>query len=107
MELCRLTAAEALARMNAGDLTSRDYVQACLDRIAEREETVQAWAFIDPELALRQADAADARRADGTAGPLNGIPVGIKDIIDTADQPTENGSKLCAGRRQPSLASCW
>ena len=105
MELCRLTAAEALARMNAGDLTSRDYVQACLDRIAEREETVQAWAFIDPELALRQADAADARRADGTAGPLNGIPVGIKDIIDTADQPTENGSKLCAGRRPDTDAT--
>ena len=85
--------------MEAGGLTARDLVQACLDRIAEREEVVGAWAFLDPDLALSQADAADERRRNGQAGPLNGIPIGIKDIIDTADQPTENGSLLCAGRR--------
>lgn len=99
MDICRLSAEAALVRMESGDLTARDLVQACLDRISEREDAVAAWTFLDPELALAQADAADQRRRDGQAGPLNGIPVGIKDIIDTADQPTENGSRLCAGRR--------
>ena len=99
MDICRLSAEAALAHMDAGDLTARALVQACLDRIAEREDAVAAWAFLDPDLALAQADAADRRRRDGQAGALNGIPVGIKDIIDTADQPTENGSRLCAGRR--------
>ena len=99
MNIYRLSAEDALAQMNAGDLTARDLVQACLDRIAAREDAVAAWAFLDPDLALKQADAADQRRRDGQAGPLNGIPVGIKDIIDTADQPTENGSRLCKGRR--------
>ncbi|MEQ9171808.1 MAG: amidase [Rhodospirillales bacterium] len=99
MDICRLSAEAALARMATGDLTARELVQACLDRIALREDAVGAWTFLDPGLALAQADAADQRRRDGSAGPLNGIPVGIKDIIDTADQPTENGSRLCAGRR--------
>ncbi len=99
MDLHDLTAAEALRRMTTGELTARDYVAACLARIDAREEAVGAWVFLDPDLALAQAEAADARRRDGSAGPLNGLPVGIKDIIDTADQPTENGSALCAGRR--------
>ncbi|MEQ9681731.1 MAG: amidase family protein, partial [Rhodospirillales bacterium] len=86
MDICRLSAEAALARMATGDLTARELVQACLDRIALREDAVGAWTFLDPGLALAQADAADQRRRDGSAGPLNGIPVGIKDIIDTADQ---------------------
>ena len=105
MDICRLSAEAALARMESGDLSARELVQACLDRIAEREDTVRAWTFLDPDLALAQADAADQRRRDGQAGPLNGIPVGIKDIIDTADQPTENGSQLCAGRRPDTDAT--
>ena len=99
MQPNELTAGQALAAMAAGNLTSRALVESCLARIAEREDTVRAWAFLDAGLALAQADAADARRAAGDAGPLNGLPVGIKDIIDTADQPTENGSKVCAGRQ--------
>jgi Asp-tRNA(Asn)/Glu-tRNA(Gln) amidotransferase A subunit family amidase len=91
--------------MEEGSLSARELVQACLDRISEREDEVQAWAYLDPELALAQADAADARRRDGRPGPLNGIPVGIKDIIDTADQPTENGSRLCAGRQPDADAT--
>ena len=63
------------------------------------EERVQAWAFLDPEHALRQARAADLRRREGKPlGPLHGIPVGIKDIIDTEDMPTEDGTVLHAGR---------
>jgi Asp-tRNA(Asn)/Glu-tRNA(Gln) amidotransferase A subunit family amidase len=74
--------------------------QACLDRIAAVEKDVRAFVHIDPEHALAQARALDERRRDGAAiGPLHGVPVGIKDIIDTADYPTECGSPLFAGRR--------
>ncbi|MGH3118991.1 MAG: amidase, partial [Gaiellales bacterium] len=60
---------------------------------------VQAWAFLDPEHALAQARAAEKWRLLGRpTGPLHGVPVGIKDIIDTADMPTEHGSVLYAGR---------
>ena len=60
---------------------------------------VQAWAFLDPDHALAQARAADELAASGRRiGPLHGVPVGVKDIIDTADMPTENGSVLHAGR---------
>jgi Asp-tRNA(Asn)/Glu-tRNA(Gln) amidotransferase A subunit family amidase len=60
---------------------------------------VQAWTFLDPDHALAQARAADEERLSGrSTGALHGVPVGIKDIIDTADMPTENGSVLHAGR---------
>src|SRR2546430_11758157 len=64
------------------------------------------WAFLDPDHALAQARAADELRLSGQpVGPLHGVPVGIKDIIDTADMPTENGSVLCAGRTPSRDAS--
>ena len=96
----RMTADAAAAAIKAGDLTSEALVEACLARTAEREPVVKAWAHLDPGLALEQARAADAARGAGSElGPLHGVPVGIKDIIDTADLPTENGSDLHAGRR--------
>ncbi|MEJ2434696.1 MAG: amidase [Pseudolabrys sp.] len=71
-----------------------------LDRIAEVDANVQAWAFLDPEHARAQARALDEARADGQPmGPLHGIPVGVKDIFDTTDMPTEDGTVLHAGRR--------
>ena len=80
-------------------LTSEELVGACLARIRELEPKVQAWAFLDEEHALSQARAADELRRSGQAvGPLHGIPVGVKDIIDTGDMPTENGTVLHAGR---------
>ena len=94
-----LSAAEAARRMRDGLLTSEELVASCLDRIRQTEPTVQAWQFLDEEHALRQARAADERRRSGlSVGALNGIPVGIKDIIDTADMPTENGTVLHRGR---------
>ncbi len=93
------TAAEALAALREGQVSSREVVQACLDRIREFDENVEAWAYIDPELALEQADRADEFRTRGLAlGPLHGLPVGVKDILDTADMPTENGTVLHRGR---------
>ena len=74
-------------------------MQACLERIRDVEPTVQAWTYLDEEHALAQARQADERRRSGEGvGPLNGVPVGIKDIVDTSDMPTENGTVLHAGR---------
>ena len=93
------TAAEAARSIREGLLTSEELVQSCLERIRQVEPTVQAWQFLDEEHALAQARAADERRRSGEpVGALHGIPVGIKDIIDTADMPTENGTVLHKGR---------
>ncbi|MBF6244543.1 amidase [Nocardia elegans] len=71
-------------------------VERYLERVAERDESVRAWAFLDPDRARAQARALDA---ETPRSPLHGIPVGIKDIIDTADQPTAYGSPLWSGHR--------
>ncbi|MCB1890398.1 MAG: amidase [Rhodocyclaceae bacterium] len=95
-----LTAAALLAALREGRMSAEDATRAYLARIEAVEPQVRAWATIDPELALRQARACDAyRQAGGEPGPLHGLPVGIKDIIDTADLPTELGTPLHAGRQ--------
>ncbi len=93
--------ANALAQgLRAGVFTAEAVAQDCLAHIAAREPEVQAWAWLDPEQVLTQARTADRRRTAGEPlGALHGIPIGIKDIIDTADMPTENGTVLHAGRR--------
>jgi Asp-tRNA(Asn)/Glu-tRNA(Gln) amidotransferase A subunit family amidase len=94
-----LTASEAARRIEEGLLTSEELVQACLERIRDVEPKVQAWTFLDESHALEQARSADERRRSGQPiGPLHGVPVGLKDIIDTADMPTENGCALHKGR---------
>jgi len=90
-----------------GDVSCEQLVGACLARIDTREPQVQAWAFLDRERALAQAKAADEARKEGKGvGPLHGVPVGIKDIIDTADMPTENGSPAFKGRQPFDDAAC-
>lgn len=97
--LAALTASEAARRIRDGELTSQELVQSCLDRIEAVEDTVGAWTHLDSEYALTQAKAAqDQRQAGESLGPLHGVPVGVKDIFDTADMPTENGSVLHSGR---------
>lgn len=98
-----LTATAAAAEIAAGRLTSEALVEDCLARIAEREPVVGAWEFLDPELARAQARALDRgpRR-----GALHGVPVGIKDIMDTADMPTAYGSPIYRGHRPAADASC-
>ena len=100
MELIRLNAVEAAKAIRAGEITSEELVQACLDHIADVEDTVRAWAFLDPEHALKQARDADLALRKGEAlSPLHGVPVGIKDIFDTDDMPTEDGTVLHVGRK--------
>ena len=104
--LYALSAVDAARLIREGAISSEQYVSACLGRIREVDKDVQAWAFLDPEYALEQARGADRWRADGNPlGALHGVPVGIKDIIDTADMPTENGSVLHAGRTPSRDAS--
>jgi len=98
--LIHLGALEAAAAIREGRITSQELVDACLTRIEETEESIQAWAFVDPQHARAQARMADDMRSRGhPLGALHGVPVGIKDIIDTADMPTEDGTVLHAGRR--------
>lgn len=92
--------AEAARAIRDGELKSEELVRSCLERIAEFEPTVQAWVTFDADHAIEQARACDRLRYEGKpTGPLNGVPVGIKDIIDTADYPTELGSPIYAGRK--------
>jgi Asp-tRNA(Asn)/Glu-tRNA(Gln) amidotransferase A subunit family amidase len=106
-DLHTLSAAAAAAAIARGEITSEALVGACLDRIAALEPQVQAWAFVDPDRALAQAKAADDARKTGKGiGPLHGVPVGIKDIIDTADMPTEHGSEFYKGNQPDTDAAC-
>lgn len=99
MNLFEMSAADASAAIKSGEATSEELVQACLNRIEALEEGVGAWEHLDPEYALQQARDADLYRRSGKAtGPLHGVPVGIKDIFDTKDMPTEDGTALHAGR---------
>ena len=101
-----LTAIQAAHLMRDGVITSEDLVQACLNRIEALEPEVQAWAHLDPDLALQQARARDDQRLHGgPLGPLHGVPVGLKDIIDTRAWPTENGTVVDAGRQPTEDAS--
>ncbi|HLF12864.1 MAG TPA: amidase [Gammaproteobacteria bacterium] len=93
-----LSASEAARLIRDGIISSEQLVEVCLARVREIDEQVQAWAFLDPDYALAQARAADELRLSGKPiGPLHGVPVGVKDIFDTADMPTEYGSALYAG----------
>ncbi len=86
-------------RLASGALRAVDLVEACLAQIAAHEPAVQAWAWLDGNHAIEQARALDARRQAGRPiGPLHGLPVALKDIIDTKGIPTANGMAVDAGR---------
>ena len=96
------TALEAARRVADGSLTSEALVRACLDHIGERESMVMAWQHLDVDAALKIARQVDRFGS----GPLKGIPIGVKDIIDTADMPTGYGSPLYERFRPPRDAAC-
>lgn len=87
-----MTATEARRRMRAGTLDAVTLMEACLARIAEREPIIHAFAHLDVDAARRAARAAPD-------GPLSGIPIGIKDVLDTGDMPSAYGSPIWAGWR--------
>lgn len=88
---CALTATEAASALRTRSLTATTLVDACLERIDQREPERKAWAFLDPGHAREQARRCDAA---SSRGPLHGIPIAVKDVIDTADQPTQMGSPI-------------
>lgn len=100
--LNQLTAWEAAAAIERGETTPTAVVQACLDRIAERNAQIQAFVACDPQRALAGAEQAEAM----AAGPLRGVPFAAKDIFDTADYPTEYGSPIYRGHRPATDAGC-
>lgn len=102
-----LTLAQAALEIREGRLKSAELVRSCLDRIAAADGELRAWKHLDPEHAMRQAEELDSRRAQGkSVGRLHGVPVGIKDLFDTADYPTEYGSPIYAGRTPRRDAAC-
>jgi Asp-tRNA(Asn)/Glu-tRNA(Gln) amidotransferase A subunit family amidase len=90
-------------RLMPDKTTAEAAVSACLARIAEREPAVGAWTYLDPERALAEARTRDALAPNG---PLHSVVVGIKDIMDTGDMPTEYGSAIYHGHRPAADAAC-
>ena len=92
-----------LTRIARGETTAEAVMQSCLTRIAGREDAVRAWEYCDPDRAL-----AAARRVDAevSGGALRGLPIGVKDIMDTADMPTGYGSPIYAGHQPRADAAC-
>ncbi|MBT8360554.1 MAG: amidase [Desulfobacterales bacterium] len=100
MKRVEFTAREALNEIVHGRLSSEELISDCLRQVDKLEEEIGAWAFIDRTKVIDQARKADTRRKIDNSSilPLDGIPVGIKDIFDTNDMPTENGTTIHAGR---------
>lgn len=98
-----LSATEIAARTATGAIRCEDVARACLDRIDTREPVVKGWSFLDRNLVLTEAQRLDARAERGL---LHGVPVGVKDVIETCDMPTEMGSPIYRGYRTKSDASC-
>jgi amidase len=103
MDANRLSARAAAQAVAARQLSSVELLTACLKRIEAREPSVKAWTYCNPDKALAAARACDA---GSPRGPLHGVPIGVKDIIDTADMPTEYGSPIYAGHRPVWDAAC-
>lgn len=88
----QMSAIELRGEIASGALAAATLVERCIARIEAREAHVQAWTWFEPEYALAQARALDEAFAKGgVTGPLHGLPVGLKDVIDTGDAPTGNG----------------
>jgi Asp-tRNA(Asn)/Glu-tRNA(Gln) amidotransferase A subunit family amidase len=102
-DLFRLSASGAATGIREGKLTSEELVRSCLERIDARESQVKAWAHLDRDFALAQARECDRSKS---RGPLYGVPFAAKDIMDTADLPTEYGSPIYKGNRPAADAAC-
>ncbi|MEO3430380.1 amidase [Pelagibius sp. CAU 1746] len=99
-DILRLDAVELRDRLAGGALRAVELAEACLGVVGRREEDVGAWAWLDGDHVMQQARRLDEHRAAGRPiGPLHGLPVGLKDVIDTEGIPTENGTPLDAGRK--------
>lgn len=108
MEACQLTATEAAGLIRQRKLSVEELVRSCLARIAARDSRVRAWLYVDPDMVIRNARELDKLAPVGVdpKTPLHGLPWGVKDIIDTADQPTTHNSPIYPGVRTNRDAAC-
>ena len=91
---------DRVAAFHDGSDSPRAFLERCIEAIEAREDEIMAWAYLDLEGARKAADASTARyRAGAPLSPVDGLPIGIKDLIETVDMPTEYGSTLFAGHR--------
>src|SRR5499426_3335234 len=102
-DLFRLSASDAAACIGEGKITSEALVRSCLERIHSRESQVKAWVHLDDDFALAQARECDRSESRGA---IHGVPFAAKDIMDTADLPTEYGSPIYKGNRPAADAAC-
>ncbi len=107
MQPFELSASDAAAAIRNRTLSAEELLRSCLSRIEARDGAVRAWLFLDPELALRRARELDKRQAYGAPlGPLHGLPLGVKDVIDTLDMPTTQNSPIYPETRVGRDAAC-
>lgn len=99
----QLDATAVADEVRSGRLRVRDVAESVLDRIAARDADVLAWSHLDPDAVLARADELDAREVKG---PLHGVPVGIKDVINTRDMPTEHHTARYVGSMPGVDAAC-
>jgi amidase len=95
-QLCELTARETARRVANGDLAVETLTRSHLEHIAEVDPAIEAWQHLDPDRAIAAARALDR---SGAGGPLKGVLVGVKDVIDTVDMPTTYGSDAYSGHQ--------
>lgn len=106
--MINLRDALALGRSIAsGAVTAEAAASAALNRVEARDGAIFAWKTVHPEQVLAEARARDAAQQSGQPyGPLHGVPVGVKDVIDTADLPTGYGSQIYEGAQTAADAAC-
>ena len=101
-----LSASEAVKQIAAGKITSEQLVRDCLEHIAAREPAVGAWTHLDADAAIKKARERDASPSSASRGLLHGIPIAVKDFIDTCDMPATYGSAIYANHRPAWDAPC-
>jgi len=104
MPSIKTSAVEMVQAIKKGEISSEDLVKSYIEQIKKKEKDIKAFQFFDEELALAQAKKLDALHQADQHGDLHGIPVGVKDIFDTIDMPTEDGTEI--HKNNPSLNDC-
>ena len=103
VDLNEITALEAAEKISKREISSVELVQACLNHISRREDSVAAWQYLDPEFAIAEAQKADNQKPSSI---LHGVPFGVKDVINTKDMPTHYGSEIFANNVPSADAAC-
>ena len=101
--LNRLSATSLARKLATREITAEALIADCIERIREREPDVRAWTFLDTDAAMRRARELDATPSDGL---LHGLPIAVKDLVDTFDMPTSYGSPIYSNHRPAADAAC-